>query len=61
MKTSQLLKILNSVPGNTEIYLTGSDDPSAYIMIHSVDVEHPGDEEGELCVNILVDLPKEED
>ena len=60
MKVSKLLKILQSVPGTTEIYVIDSGDRGEYFTLRTVDVESPADEDGEVCVNLCIEVPEAE-
>ncbi len=60
MKVSKLLKILQSVPGTTEIYVIDSGDRGEYFTISTVDVESPADGEGEVCIYLCIEVPEAE-
>jgi hypothetical protein len=52
MKVRQMLAILKDVPPGAEIYVL--DTSRDVINVKCVEVEHPVDDESEICVNIAL-------
>jgi hypothetical protein len=61
MNITQLLKILKTVPEDTELYFIDSNNSGDYLSLRSVDIEYPADEEGDISVNICIEVPTEEE
>ena len=50
MRANELLRILKDVPPNAEIYIL--DTAREVLSLKCVEVEHPNDDESEICVNL---------
>ena len=60
MNVGELQTILAKVPSAHQVYVLDSVHRRNIIIVNTVEIEYPGDDEGEVCINICLQEEEEE-